>query len=253
LPVAVPTEAGQLINKEFVALLQHDSIAYPLPGTNRSGAIRSSYEVPDDGDMDLAKVLIRDELASTLGMKYYDEAEIRGQLQSPADLKISWAYVRENLAFDPRTAVWRDIDALPHDILLTGMASRLEHHRETMAREAEKAGKQEKKLSVQLGGYQARSKALSKRVADAFEGLQKAKFDLESFSRLHINEQAIGPRRIEALRDEVASLERRELLLQGNYRDLQADRDALLTKVSELEDRVMADAEALNEAALAQT
>jgi pre-mRNA-splicing factor CDC5/CEF1 len=76
-----------------------------------------------------------------------------------------------------------------------------------MTREAGKMSKLEKKLGVTLGGYQARSKAFSKRISDAFDELQKGKVDYESFARLRINEWVVGPRRVDVLKEEVELLD----------------------------------------------
>jgi len=121
-----------------------------------------------------------------------------------------------------------------------------------MAKEAGKVSKSEKKLGVTLGGYQVRSKALAKRITAAFEELQKTKVDLESFSRLRVNESAAGPRRVSGLKEEVEKLERREKALQERYAELDSERKESESRVAALEERVMAEAEALNEAALAE-
>jgi pre-mRNA-splicing factor CDC5/CEF1 len=93
---------------------------------------------------------------------------------------------------------------------------------------------------------------LSKRIMDAFDELQKTKVDYESFFQLQLNEAAIGPRRVSALREELDKLERREKRLQERYSDLDAERKESQARLASLDERVMADAEALNEAHLAE-
>ena len=133
-----------------------------------------------------------------------------------------------------------------------GLEAILSNDRDTMARDSAKSAKGEKKLGIQLGGYEARSKALMKRVADAFSELQEVKTNLESFVQLSVHEQVAGPRRLEALRGEVAKLESREQALQERYQELERDRRESAARIEALEERVMAEAEALNEEALAQ-
>ena len=91
-----------------------------------------------------------------------------------------------------------------------------------------------------------------KRITDAFNEMQKAKVDYESFVRLQTNETALAPARVAALKEEVEKLERREKLLQVRYAELETERREAEGRVAALEERVMVEAEALNEAALAQ-
>jgi pre-mRNA-splicing factor CDC5/CEF1 len=80
----------------------------------------------------------------------------------------------------------------------------------------------------------------------------RTKVDYESFARLSINEAAAGPRRLEALSEEVEVLSRRERLLQERYAELDRERRDAESRVAVLEEKIMAEAEALNEAALAE-
>ena len=121
-----------------------------------------------------------------------------------------------------------------------------------MAKEASKAAKAEKKLNIMLGGYQARSKALAKRITEAFNEMKKAKIDYERLVRLQTNETALAPARVAALKEEVEKLERRERTLQERYAELEMERRESQARVAALEEKVMAEAEALNEAALAE-
>ncbi len=119
-----------------------------------------------------------------------------------------------------------------------------------MTKEAAKAVKVEKKLGIVLGGYQQRAQALATRIETAFAELQKGKVDYESFARLRTNESAVGPRRVESLREEVDRLELREKTLQMRYAELAAEKQESESRVALLEEKVMTEAEAYNEAQL---
>ena len=134
---------------------------------------------------------------------------------------------------------------------MEGMAAQLTECRETMAKDAQRAAKAEKKLGVTLGGYQARSRGIIKRITDGFDDLQRMKIEYESFDNLRTNEKAMGPVRVAALKEEVEKLEQRERRLQERYAELDGERRDALSRVNTLEERVMAEAEALNEEALA--
>ena len=249
--------AHQLINKEIAQLLRHDSIAYPLPGTSLPGGTISNYEIPDDSDVEAAKAAIHLELASTVGFPNATPEQMRDGLLSLSkaeaiDDSMSWASIRQQMRYDASSKMWCDPESLSLQQRVEGYTALLDETRESMAKDASKAVKAEKKLAVTLGGYQARSTALSKRITDAFGELQKTKVDYDSFFRLHVNESAVGPRRVAALKEEVEKLERREKLLQERYAELEFERRESQLRVSALEEKVMAEAEALNEASLTE-
>jgi pre-mRNA-splicing factor CDC5/CEF1 len=250
------SEAQRLINKELAELLQHDAIAHPIPGTSRAGGTLSMYEMPADEDVDAAKALIHLELASAVGFTNTSPEQLREGLLAlakaeTADEGVSWASTRQQLTYDAERKVWVEPATLSAESRVRGYTALLDESRELMGKEAAKAAKAEKKLSVVLGGYLSRSEALSKRITDAFDELQKTKVDYESFSRLRTNESAVGPRRLEALKEEVEKLERRERHLQEHYSELEAERRDAQERVQALEEKMMDDAEALNEAQLA--
>lgn len=249
--------AQHLIDLELAQLLQHDSIAHPIPGTSRPGATVSNYEIPDDGDVAAAKSAIHLELASAVGFPNANPEQLREGLLAlskaeTVDETVSWAAVRQQLVYDASSKTWVDSASLSLPQRVDGYSVVLDESRELMTKDASKAAKAEKKLSVTLGGYQARSNALSKRIADAFEELQKTKVEYDSFSRLRVNESAAGPRRVSALKEEVERLESREKSLQARYAELEQERRESESRVAILEDKMMADAEALNEAHLAE-
>ncbi|KAJ6547279.1 pre-mRNA splicing factor component-domain-containing protein [Mycena capillaripes] len=250
------SEAQRLINKELAELLEHDAIAHPIPGTSRAGGTLSTYEMPADDDVDAAKTLIHLELASAVGFTNTSPEQLREGLLALAKVEtveetVSWAFTRQQLTYDSERKIWVEPTTLSAEDRVAGYTALLEESRELMAKEAAKAAKAEKKLSVVLGGYLSRSEALSKRITDAFDELQKTKVDYESFSRLRMNESAVGPRRLEALKEEVEKLERRERHLQERYSELEGERRDAQERVQALEEKMMDDAEALNEAQLA--
>ncbi|KAG7449056.1 uncharacterized protein BT62DRAFT_1002609 [Guyanagaster necrorhizus] len=250
-------ETERLINAELVRLLEHDSIAYPLPGTSRPGSTKSTYIMLADDDIDSAKQALHEELASLVGFPNASPAQIRDGLMRLAkadsfdDDSQSWAQIRKRLVFSPLSGEWVEPSELSAEERVSGYQALIAEAQETMTRDAAKAGKVEKKLGVTLGGYQARFAVLSKRVTDAFGELQKTHLDYESFARLRINEEAAGPRRVSALKEEVEVLARREQGLQERYAELVNEKREAEARVSALEEKLMAEAEVLNEAQLA--
>ncbi|KAL0578259.1 Pre-mRNA-splicing factor cef1 [Marasmius crinis-equi] len=251
------TEAQKLINEELAQLMLHDSISHPIAGTSRPGGSKSPYQMPDDESMDTARSFIHLELASLVGFPQANPEQVREGLKSlsnadEVDEGLSWAAIRKRLVYDAQSRKWVEPTQLSPEERIAGHTAQLDECREAMTREAQKSGKAEKKLGKILGGYQARAQALGKRVTDAFADLQKTHVEYLSFSRLHANESAVGPRRVAALKEEVEKLERREEMLQDRYAELDSERRESEARVAALEEKLMAEAEALNEEALAQ-
>ncbi|TFK55328.1 hypothetical protein OE88DRAFT_1654150 [Heliocybe sulcata] len=250
-------QARQAMDLELAELLQHDSIAHPLPGTSKVGSTKSAYDIPPDELVAAARSQIHMELASALGFPDASEQHLKDGIASlskteAVDESLSWAAVRPRLVFDPATKRWVEPSTLSDEERATGFAASMDEIREQMSKEAGKSAKIEKKLGVTLGGYQARFKALTSRISTAWSELDKEHTEYESFSHLRTNEQAVGPRRVAALKEEVDRLESREKMLQGRYAELESERQEALARVSALEEKLMAEAEALNEAALAE-
>ncbi|CCM06096.1 uncharacterized protein FIBRA_08343 [Fibroporia radiculosa] len=249
--------AEKLVHAELASLLVHDTIAHPIPGTVHPGSTLSSYQMPPDDSVDQAKLAIHEELAITLGYPGAGEETMKQGIAAlsgldEADDSASWVHVRQQLAYDAASKTWVSPETLSEEQRMAGLSALLDDCRQDMAKEASKAAKSEKKLTVTLGGYQARSKALAERVTGAFEEMMKVRLEYESFVRLRTNESATGPGRVSALGEEVEKLERRERMLQERYAELETERRESQARVAALEEKVMVEAEAMNEAALAE-
>lgn len=93
---------------------------------------------------------------------------------------------------------------------------------------AEQGAKLEKKLGLHLGGYQKRQGMLKGKVNDAAEAMQKAQIALSAFRTLQISEDVAVSRRLDALREEVNFVSRREREAQDEYRKAQEELSALM-------------------------
>lgn len=250
--------AQKLVNAELVQLLQHDSIMYSLPGTTRSGSSHSSYVPPDDHALEAAKGEIHAELASLVGFPSANTTQLReGLLKLSKTEAVSlhhyWAFLRNNLVYDISSAGWVERASLDIERRIAGYSALLNDNRDIMTKEAMKTAKLEKKLGVTLGGYQQRAQAIVKRITTAFEEMRNSKIEYETFARLRGNESATGPRRLTSLQEEVEKLEHRERMLQMRYSELLVEKQDSEARVSVLEEKLMADAEAYNDAQLAAT
>ncbi|PFH47677.1 hypothetical protein AMATHDRAFT_67216 [Amanita thiersii Skay4041] len=255
--ISTVSAANELIAIELASLMQHDSVSHPIPGATQSGFIQSGYQMPPDDDVQQAKQLIHAELASAVGFSNATSDQLRESLkllivsEANEDL-VYWATMRQRTLYDTSSRSWVEERDLKAEDRLSGYETILAEKREQMVKDAAKTAKLEKKLGVTLGGYQTRSQVLIKRLTDAFEALQTIKIDFESFSRLRHHEMTVGPRRVAALKEEVEKLESKEQLLQYRYAELGTDKRDLESRITILEEQVMAEAEALNEAHLTE-
>eukprot|EP01097_Dermamoeba_algensis_P009774 TRINITY_DN7016_c0_g1_i1.p1 TRINITY_DN7016_c0_g1~~TRINITY_DN7016_c0_g1_i1.p1 ORF type:complete len:850 (+),score=115.46 TRINITY_DN7016_c0_g1_i1:42-2552(+) len=253
----VLSSARSLIDSELVDLIQHDTIAHPLPGTPYPGGTPSMYDMPDDEDVAAATLAVHLELSATLGITDASPEELKkgvvlaaGQEEVDGEA-LSWAHMRERWAYDRNLKAWVDATSLTPEERIAGIAALLVQDRETMTREAGRAAKIEKKLNVTLGGYNVRSAALAKRVKDASAELLKTHIEVESFAKLRATEQVAAPLRVNALKEEVERLERQERDLQSRFQELSIAKEEIQARIATKEEQIMMEAEALNEAALA--
>lgn len=248
-------QAQRLVDFEFAQLLEHDSIAHPLPGTSRSGAASSSYLPPDDDSLATARSLVHIELATALGFPGANEEQVkRGIVAFTADAdadalsSISWAKQREELAYSASTSSWVERDSLSTSERIAGYEALLAADRESMVVEATKASKVEKKLQKTLGGYLNVNGKITKRITDAYEEIQKTERELEAFTKLHEAERGAVPGRIEGLQREVDKLLARERDLQMRYQELAEERairtERIETAERAEEERLVREAEA---------
>jgi pre-mRNA-splicing factor CDC5/CEF1 len=93
---------------------------------------------------------------------------------------------------------------------------------------AEQGAKLEKKLGLHLGGYQKRQKMLREKLATTAEALEKANNALGAFKTLAISEEVAIARRLEALREEVNFISKREREAQELYRKTKDELNELL-------------------------
>jgi pre-mRNA-splicing factor CDC5/CEF1 len=92
---------------------------------------------------------------------------------------------------------------------------------------APQGNKLEKKLSLTLGGYQARQGTIEGKIKEVTEAIEQARIDLQVYRALQAGEQVAAPERVRSLVEEVEILERREREGQERFKKLAEMRAAL--------------------------
>jgi len=175
------------ITREMVRLLEHDSILYPVAGGSKVGGGKSRLEMMPDEDLEAARHLVHNELASSIGFPGASEEVVQRTIASSVDLdsfNSTWKPLHDSLAYDAKSKSYVDKSSLSAIELNAGRSALINSIRQNMMLEVSKAMKAEKKLGLTLGGYQSRNRTLGNKLVDLSEELTRARFELESFTRL---------------------------------------------------------------------
>lgn len=237
--------ALMMINFEVASLMQHDSIAHPLPGTSLPGGTPSNYDMPDDEFVALAKSALHAELARDLSLPGATDEQLRLAINAQVEEELSaftttWAEEKAQLVFSPDSKKWVEPSSLSPKALAQAYRAMIESSRERLVAESTKAAKAAKKLTKQLGGYQVINTKAKQNILETMEEIQKTQRELESYTMLKAMEEAAAPARLEKKREEVAILERKERDLQARYAELNDERRERLAAIEQLETEKMA-------------
>ena len=203
-----PIEA--MIAEESALLVANDAYKYPVSGSRVQGASRP-LEVFDDDALDRARLEIALELSSG------DKEKCQH------DIEASWKKLHEASSSLLELAGYEKDEVDERQILTNAF----EQVQATIADDAERGNKVEKKLALHYGGYQLRAKTLRQKIVEASEALQDERIQLNSLRTLQIAEEAALPRRMESLQDEVAFVMKREKEAQDMYRIKMEELDGL--------------------------
>ncbi|KAI8977609.1 pre-mRNA splicing factor component-domain-containing protein [Mycotypha africana] len=229
----------KMIAEELQRLLKHDAVKYPVAGGKVApGATRLPEDLEhledefDSITLQEARQELDKDIRRHLGLDDKDDIKkaVWDHLSAHPHFEQQWNQQHCQLLFSAKYNRFMTEDEMDDEKdKIQGLSKMIEASRQTMVRDATKAGKLENKLDVRLGGYMARSKTLSQQLIDAFEEYEAAQVEYQSFVNLQIAEKAAIPRRVEALEEEVYKLASRERELQQKYKDLYDEKVALCT------------------------
>ncbi|KAF9572799.1 Pre-mRNA-splicing factor cef1 [Mortierella alpina] len=207
------SDADRLIQEEFARLVMHDSMAYPPVGSKIAGSKNNAAPLEELSDDYLALA----------------RSEVDQEMSGPESKEKYEAFTAE---FDQ---VWEQIQQDMKELHQIGLATQFSNKRAIMSKQAAKAGKLEKRLGITLGGYLARSHALSTQLATAHEDLLSTELELASFKNLRIMEEAAVGARLEQLNKEVTHLSSRESFLQQKWDGLNRERQDVVERIEKLQ------------------
>jgi pre-mRNA-splicing factor CDC5/CEF1 len=205
--------AEELINREVLALLQHDSAKYPLDGKTASGQpATAQLERFYDKELKAASELLNQEIAAVRSAMGHESTPIE-------EYASTWETVVGDILFVPSQQRYMRGAALPASDRAAALQADFEGVRKEMEREAKRAAKLEQKVGVVTGGLTTRQQRLGGEVEGALKELLAAEIELKCFQALHEQEQRAAPDRMEALQALVAAQAKKESELQERYRE----------------------------------
>jgi pre-mRNA-splicing factor CDC5/CEF1 len=203
---SVEDPVEKLIAKEAAFLIANDAVRYPIPGSKVKGNPIRLAQLDDDA---LAEARLKILLEVKDKARPEEVAAVFERESNNAILLGLGCYVDDEE--DEQAAMRSAFDSVQSSQM-------------TMV---EDCAKLEKKLTLHLGGYQNRAKILQQKTGEALEALEKAKFALGGFRTLQISEDVATKSRLEALRDEVAFVSRREREAQELYQQTREELEAI--------------------------
>ncbi|KAI9472091.1 MAG: pre-mRNA splicing factor component-domain-containing protein [Benjaminiella poitrasii] len=243
-PHAVPQfpkttdDIEQMIQEEMIRLLKHDAIKYPVAGGKVApGASQLNDDLESEFDsatLEDARKELDEEVKTMLEIE--DDVDVKEavwkHVVNNESFEKEWQKEHEELLFSVKFNRFMTLDEMDDkQDMIQGLGKIVEANRQTMIRDATRAGKLENKLDVRLGGYMQRSKTLSAQILEAYEAYEAAQIEYESFVNLQMAERVAIPRRLEALQEEVYKLSSQEQDLQERYKQLSDEKMALLSSV----------------------
>ncbi|KAI0132581.1 pre-mRNA splicing factor component-domain-containing protein [Xylariales sp. AK1849] len=188
-----------LIAREAAFLIANDAARYPITGSG-SNVKGNRVQLPQLDDAALAEARLKILLEASAKPRPEDVAAAFERESSNALLLGLGSYVDDE-----------------EEQQAAAMQSAFGSVQTSTMATVEKCTKLEKKLTLHLGGYQNRAKILRQKTGEAFEALEKANSALSAFHTLSISEEIAAKSRLEALREAVAFVSRREREAQDMY------------------------------------
>lgn len=185
-----------LIATETALLMANDARKHPLPGSSVAGNPPSLPNLPDTL-MAKARAELASEISADEQQSYHDAlSSYFSDLDEHNELPNALP------PFTPAIAYHRPFEAV----------------NESLHALAEQDAKKEALLKKLHTGYMVRQKTLRKKIEERWDEIQAKRLELECFTNLKIGEEGALTTRLEALREEVAGVSKREREGQEEYR-----------------------------------
>ncbi|KAF3357267.1 hypothetical protein VdG1_05925 [Verticillium dahliae VDG1] len=215
-----------LIAAEAAKLIANDATKFPQPGGKVKGSA-PPLDVIGDSDLAAARQAIAAETAEIPGL---EQVQQHFESRSSSSLLLGLGCYDDDEERHQETVMRAAFDVgrpEKQQEMEDVMANMLQTVQDSIIASADRGTKLETKLKLHLGGYLKRQALLREKMNGAHEALEKANNALHGFKTLAISEEVAIARRLEALREEVGFVSRREREAQEMYRRTKDELDTL--------------------------
>ncbi|KAF3340387.1 cell division cycle 5-like protein [Carex littledalei] len=242
VPPTLFEQADELINREMLALLEHDNAKYPLEDKEKEkkkGKRKERVFIPEiedfeEDELKKADAMIREEV-DFLRVAMGHENEPFEEFVRARDA------CQDDLIFFPGTSSYGLASVASSSEKLAAVQNEFEIVRRRLDEEAKKATKLEQKIKVLTHGYQARAGKLWSQTEATYKQVNNLSTELTCFKELQKQEQLAASYRVNNLLDEVNKQKTLESQLQHRYGDLLAESERLQNFVEDHKRKVAAE------------
>ncbi|XP_038988463.1 cell division cycle 5-like protein isoform X2 [Phoenix dactylifera] len=239
VPPTLFEQADEMINKELLALLEHDNAKYPLDEKQekekKKGAKRAAngkakpvpeIENSDEAELKEADSLIKEEVEFLRVAMGHDN-------ESLDDFVKARDACEEDLMYFPARNSYGLASVAGNSEKLTSLQHEFEIMKKRMDDEAKKATRLEQKVKLLTQGYQTRAGKLWSQIEATYKQMETAATELECFQVLQKQEHLAASYRVSSIFEEVNKQKAFEQSLQQRYGDLLAEQDGIQRLVEE--------------------
>ncbi|XP_040583933.1 cell division cycle 5-like protein [Lepeophtheirus salmonis] len=231
-PLTDLQKAEELIKREMIVMLHHDSLETPTnaqmgqddnkgsckkkerfihnESVHRSYISKYPYHNFTDEEMSNAKDLLASE------MEVVKKGMGHGDISLEAYTQV-WEECLSQVLYLPSQSRYTRANLANKKDRIESHEKRLEQNRQHMCKEAKRAGKIEKKLKILTGGYQSRAQAQIKQVQDLEDQIEQSRLEMSTFEFLKNQEISAIPQRLFSIQEDVDRQTKREKELQEQF------------------------------------
>eukprot|EP00873_Tetraselmis_striata_P039413 jgi/Tetstr1/459677/TSEL_005032.t1 len=229
IPASVPAlrEAAQLIGNEMVSLLSHDSVKYPVKDKEEKRKKKDKKRGAEQTIMPFIDNFELDEISAAGEMIRSEAQFLKHAMGHSSNLSKDYPdavdAVANDLLYVPSSGSYTRLASATGSEKIASLQGEFDNSRSEMAKEATRAAKLEKKISILTGGLQARHEKLTDRAEEVYKLFMNSRDEVACYSALRDAEVRSAPRRVEELTALLGAARQRETELQERFKVLRAN------------------------------
>ncbi|WVZ90245.1 hypothetical protein U9M48_036561 [Paspalum notatum var. saurae] len=217
-------QADELINEEFLRLLEHDNAKYPLDEKTQKEKKKGNKRQQNGGSVPEIDDFDEEGLKEASSMIEHEINYLRVAMghenESFENFVKAHDACQEDLMFFPANNSYGLASVAGNAEKISALQNEFETVKKRMDDEAKKASRLEQKIKLLTQGYQVRAGKLWSQVQDTYKQMDTAVTELECFQELQKQEHLAASYRILNSTEEVNKQKALERTLQSRYGEL---------------------------------